>query len=646
MSAICGLVVPPGAAMPPGGMTAMMEALAEHGPDGASVWQDGIAALGQQRNNFHGLDDPGLLPLRDAEAGVTLVLDGFLHNRREIAASLGLPSTDHVPDQALLLHSWVRWGPACAERWVGEFAVAVWEERSQQLHCITDPMGIRPLFWRELPGGGFAFASETAALLKFDPAPSLNERRLALMGLSALTGSLEPETTIFSGIYRLPAAQLLTVAQTGRRLREYWRPDPEARLRFPSDTECGDALNALLREAVEARLPKATPPAALLSGGLDSSALVALASRSLGDTGRRLLTLSAVTDKESYGQAPDERQHIEVFKSIPNLDMRFINASGCGPFDDLEALVAPGSLPSCSFQHFLYTALTREAASTGARIVLDGHGGELSASCYPAGWLAELLFRGRLVALGGELRAARRSGIGAWGVLRTQLIRPLLGPGLLRALGRQRKPDPRIAWPLRQDFVRDVLSSDAADIIEQLERKLEPGPNHRLNMITALREEQDDMRMRSHAGFVDYPKVRFSYPFLDRRVIEFALAVGGQFKQEGGIGRRLLRLAITGEPAATAMQRQDKLPFSPDYPQRFEAQRALALRQLQSFADAAPQRELVDFGRVSTALERSIRFDPGHPMRLDPEAAFLIPYALYLCYFLKQFNRIQRQSNP
>ena len=204
----------------------MMLALQMHGPDGRGSWKDDHIGLGHQMMHItpESLDEQ--LPLHHAESRVALTANARLDNREELLESLGMSSGQSPTDSLIALTAYLHWGTALVDHLIGEFAMAIWDARTQQLHCITDPMGIRPFFYTEAPGQYFAFASEIEPLLSIEDRPAeLNQRRLAMLGLSALSVYLEPEATCFKNIYRLPAASLLTVSRSGKSLREYWSPD-------------------------------------------------------------------------------------------------------------------------------------------------------------------------------------------------------------------------------------------------------------------------------------------------------------------------------------------------------------------------------------------------------------------------------------
>jgi asparagine synthase (glutamine-hydrolysing) len=458
-----------------------------------------------------------------------------------------------------------------------------------------------------------------------------------MLGLSAMTVYLEPDRTCFEDIRRIPAATVMTFDGTRMSSREYWRPDARRRMTFRSDSECAEAFRDVFSSAVKARL-RSTNPAALLSGGLDSSAIVGMAGRMLATGDRTLRTLSIVPEPSAEGQVIDEREWIEFFREIPNLRMEAVSAPGAGPFDNINELVKTGTLLSYGFQHFMYSALARAANRHGCRVLLDGYGGELSASVYPEGYLAELLLTGQIGRMVKELKLAPPGQAPLARKFKSQILRPLAPFRLLKWLNRQNRPDRAPSYPLRAEFIDDILGQEIEDIADRLSRLLATAPDHRKNMAARILLARDDARQRSHAGFIGYEGVRFSYPYLDRRVLEFGLAIDGRYKYNAGQSRFLIRSASRGFVPEAIRTRTSKAPFCPDYHLRYSRQKDLALRQLKAMANSSGLKPYVDFERVFSAIQKEPRYVRENPMAPDYDAQFFVPYAVYLCYFLNRFH--------
>jgi len=638
MSGICGIFRQGDQPLQLNLLGRMMRALEKHGPDGSGTWHDESAGLGHQMMHDTPESLEEQLPVQCGESQVAVTADGRLDNREELLRALSIPPSSKLPDSSLILKAYQAWGKSCVDRLIGEFAFAIWDARDRCLHCFTDPMGIRPMFFTEAPGKYFAFASEVEALLSLnDMRAPINERRLAMLGVSVLSVYLEPNTTCFENINRVPAASILSVKRAGKTVSEYWRPDTRKRLHFNSDAECREAYQEIFFKAVKARLRSAFPVTSLLSGGLDSSGIVGAAGEILAKENKSLITLSAVPMASACESVTHEREYIDLFRDRANLKMRNISAPGRGPFDELDRLVQTASLCSYTFQHFLYTAFVRAAREDNARVILDGHGGEFSASSELRGYMSELLLAGSWKTLVRELRHFDSNHRIKTSTIKRHVLRPFFPYSLLKLLNRHSRFKNLIEYPIRADFVQDVLGHDIERVKDQLFQLLAEYPHHRQNMAGDILMERRDLRQRCHAGFVGFQDARFSYPYLDKRMLEFGLAVDGQFKYRDGCSRRLLRLGMEGLLPNEILKRTSKAPFSPDYHLRYQMEKSKAVSTLKDYSAAGRLSAIVDFEKVMPALESTPVYRPENPMRVDYGSQFLIPFALYLCYFLESF---------
>ncbi|MCH5377479.1 MAG: asparagine synthase-related protein, partial [Planctomycetes bacterium] len=580
----------------------MMRALDKHGPDGNANWHSDSIAFGHQAMHITPESKHERLPLHHAPSGIALTCEARLDNRDDLMRALGTPTAPTPSDAELILAAYLKWGTSCAERLIGEFAIAIWDAREQRLHCLTDPMGVRPLYYVSAAEKFVAFASEIEALLGILERPEIDERRLAMLGLSAMTFFLEPQRTPFRQIRRVPAATVMTFDTAGITQREYWRPDPEKRLTFTSDEACAEAFQDVFSAAVAPRLRTAEPPTALLSGGLDSSAIVGMASHIGVGTNQALSTLSIVPEPSAQGLVADERDWIDLFRGQADLHMTEVSANGAGPFDHQEGLVRSGSLCTYGFQHFMYTALARAARQNGSRVLLDGYGGELSASVYTEGYPAELALHGRFRQMIHELRHLNPERRISARAIKTQVLRPFVPLGLLKWRNRNKWQDRAPSYPLRPEYLNDVLGPDTADIRDRIARLRLTAPDHRKNMARRILLARQDARQRSHAGFIGYETVSFTYPYLDRRVMEFSLAVDGRFKRLDGQSRRLIRLGTKGLIPDEVRKRTSKAPFCPDYHLRYSRQKDRARELFRGMASAPGIAQIIDFGAVFSKL--------------------------------------------
>lgn len=246
------------------------------GPDAAGLHREAGLGLGHRRLSIIDVAG-GQQPLSDAQGGVVLVFNGEIYNFQALQRELG--QFGHVfrthSDTEVIVHAWKQWGERCVDHFNGMFAFALWERSSQTLFLARDRLGEKPLYYA-LPGDGcLLFASELKGLLAYPAMP----RRLDEQAVEEYFayGYVPEPRCIFQSAYKLAPGHTLT-ARRGQPLpasRAYW--DIPFQPRSPlSDAQAGDELIARLRAAVKLRMVAEVPLGAFLSGGVDSSAVVAM----------------------------------------------------------------------------------------------------------------------------------------------------------------------------------------------------------------------------------------------------------------------------------------------------------------------------------------------------------------------------------
>ncbi|WBB78059.1 asparagine synthase (glutamine-hydrolyzing) [Micromonospora sp. WMMD882] len=257
----------------------MTDTLRRRGPDGRGVWVDRHAALGHRRLAVIDLDG-GQQPMteRVGDETVALTYNGELYNYRELRAEL----TAHgqrfrsASDTEVLLRAYLQWGVDCLTRLDGIFAFAVWDGRTRELLLARDRMGVKPLYYHPYPGG-LIFASEPKGLLAH-PAfqPELDVESLPMLLNPRLT---MPGETPLRGMHEVRPGHLLRLSPGGLRESAYWRLTSYEHEDSLDDTVA--TVRELLESAVARQLVADVPVSAMLSGGLDSTAVSALAARHL-----------------------------------------------------------------------------------------------------------------------------------------------------------------------------------------------------------------------------------------------------------------------------------------------------------------------------------------------------------------------------
>ncbi|MFG2886282.1 asparagine synthase (glutamine-hydrolyzing) [Streptomyces sp. NPDC048297] len=270
-------------------LDAMTETMACRGPDDRGTWTQGPAALGHRRLAI--IDLPGgrqPMSVGTPQGDVALVYSGEAYNftelRRELADRGHRFITDS--DTEVVLHGYLEWGDAVAERINGMYAFAVWDARHQRLVMIRDRMGIKPLYYSPTPDG-VLFGSEPKAIL----AHPMVRPRVALDGLRELFTLIKtPGHAIWDGMREVEPGTVVTVDREGITTRVYWQLETRPHL-DDRDTTIA-TVRTLLDDIVRRQLIADVPRCTLLSGGLDSSAMTALAARQLAAEGEKVRSFS------------------------------------------------------------------------------------------------------------------------------------------------------------------------------------------------------------------------------------------------------------------------------------------------------------------------------------------------------------------
>jgi asparagine synthase (glutamine-hydrolysing) len=266
----------------------MRDRMTHRGPDGHGVWRsfNGKCALGHRRLSIIDLSQTASQPMLNEDGSVVLVFNGEIYNHADIRKTLEATGkyqwkTDHS-DTEVLLHAYEEWGLACIERFYGMFAFAVYDARNPHepvMHFARDRAGVKPLYFTKTSKGEWVFASEIRALFAH---PDISREMDPTAFWHYLTFIVAPAPlTMFKNIFKLPAAHTMTIRHDGTAsARPHWdcRPN-KADLFSTSDLSKDEATEALLgklRDAVSHRMVSDVPFGALLSGGVDSSLLVAL----------------------------------------------------------------------------------------------------------------------------------------------------------------------------------------------------------------------------------------------------------------------------------------------------------------------------------------------------------------------------------
>lgn len=322
----------------------MCDALVHRGPDGAGVWTGRGIGLGHRRLSI--IDIAGSpQPMHSMDGRAVISFNGEIYNFRELRRQLEREGARFGTsgDTEVILAAWQKWGPDCLQHLDGMFAFAIWDIEKRELFLARDRLGVKPLFLTRLSDGSVAFASELKGLL----AHPLMRRRVNLSAIDDYLawGYVPDHSSILDGVEKLPAGHflLLKQGQSPGRPTKWWDVSFAER-RKGSEADLSAELVHLLREAVRSRMVADVPLGAFLSGGVDSSSVVALMSEASADPVKTCsigFDVSAM-DETSYAQqiaeqfATEHRNRVVGNDDFAEIDR--IAAMFDEPFADASAL--------------------------------------------------------------------------------------------------------------------------------------------------------------------------------------------------------------------------------------------------------------------------------------------------------------------
>jgi asparagine synthase (glutamine-hydrolysing) len=344
------------------------------GPDADGSFSHGRVAFGHRRLSIIDLATASQQPMIDPQLGLAIVFNGCIYNYRELCGELMAKGYRFFSqgDTEVILKAYAEWGPRCVERFNGMFAFAIWERNSGRVVLARDRLGIKPLYYAELPGR-FRFASTLPALLAAGDVDTTVDPA-ALHHYMSWHAVVPAPMTIIKGVRKLAAATICIIEPDGRRREEvYWQLEvgPRAADRGLTEADWREAIRAALGKAVERRRTADVPVGVLLSGGLDSSLLVALLAAQ-GQSG--LKTFSVGFEKVGDVEG-NEFRYSDLIAQQFATDHHRISIDSSLAIQALPGMVAAMSEPMMSHDAVGFYLLSREVAKY-VKVAQSGQGAD------------------------------------------------------------------------------------------------------------------------------------------------------------------------------------------------------------------------------------------------------------------------------
>ncbi|MFE5675319.1 N-acetylglutaminylglutamine amidotransferase [Streptomyces erythrochromogenes] len=351
----------------------MTDTLEPRGPDGRGAWSQGAVALGHRRLKIIDLSECGAQPMTDAQLGLTAVFNGCVYNYRELRDRLEALGHRFFSrsDTEVVVKAYAEWGRHCVESLIGMFAFAVVEHHTGRVVLGRDRLGIKPLYTTQ-DRDRLRFASSLPALLagggvdtSLDP--------VALHQYLSWHGTVPAPRTVLSGVRKLPPATVRVVERDGtHRDHCYWQPSYTRHSELGEDPALWqEAVHDALRTAVRRRTVADVPVGVLLSGGLDSSLIVAL----LAEAGQDNLATFAMGFEAENGEDGDEFRYSDLVARRFSTDHHQLMIPSDRLPSALEAAIGAMSEPMVSHDAVAFHMLS-EQVSKEVKVVLCGQGAD------------------------------------------------------------------------------------------------------------------------------------------------------------------------------------------------------------------------------------------------------------------------------
>ncbi|MCC7517940.1 MAG: asparagine synthase (glutamine-hydrolyzing) [Verrucomicrobiae bacterium] len=558
--AYLGLPPPESALTPP----------SHRGPDGHGrkdfATPAGSLRLEHWRLSILDLSDAAAQPMSYGDGRFWIVFNGEIYNYLEIRAELEMRGYRFVSrsDTEVLLAAWTCWGEGCLERLNGMFAFALYDAHAQRLFAARDRFGVKPLYVVNAPEG-FGLASEIKQLagLPFVSKKIHPQNAFDYLAYGMQDHGSHGSGTLWRDVVHLPMGSRVTLD-----LRS-WKPGEELPIRrwyqltpkpwSGTAADASEQYGALLRDSVRLRLRSDVPVGSCLSGGMDSSSIVALVHELRGGGAPPQMAFSSCMEDARF----DERRFIHAVVEKSRVRGVEVFPSVEGLFRELDDLVWHQDEPFASASIYAQSCVFRAARAEGVKVMLDGQGGDEQLASYPifaAPFVLDAVFGGRFRLAHQRGQAFQRVHGQRFGAVLRQvadLYFPLRVEAMIRPLLRRSSVPPWMkasAW--------GALGAGAGKPWRLSLRA--PGHEDWVQQLSRMQIERNNLPMLLH--WEDRNSMRFGVearlPFMDFRLVEFALSLPSSLKMAGDFTKAPLREAMRGRVPDLVLQRRDKMGFA------------------------------------------------------------------------------------
>ena len=550
MCGIAGIFRINGEPVAPGYIDAMVSTLRHRGPDGEGAFFAPGIGFGHTRLAIIDLTAASDQPLRDDDAGLAMIFNGEIYNYVELREELRALGHQFrsTGDGEVILRAYEQWGVDCLSRLNGMFAIAIWDTRKRQLFLARDRFGEKPLFIARTPRG-LVFASEMKAILAVRPELRVANRRAVFRYLSRGDLDLDRES-FFEGIESLPGSHYLLIDSEGKgESRRYWHATSA---NVSEDRASAvEGFRELLFDSIRIRLRSDVPVGSSLSGGLDSSSIVATINAEKSSSWVHQKTFSARFRSRQH----DEGNYIRIVADNVEADTHDIIVEPEAFIEEFAELQWHQEEPIASASPFAQWLVMKLARQESTTVLLDGQGADELLAGYDQAhgmFWAHWARKGRFDRVAQEMLA------------------------FARRYHKLREPSLFAVYYSLPETLRDRLAETyyhSSNIVSaDLHRDFSPAhvdTDHPFpdRLRNELLRWQTTTQLPEFLRYADRNSMAFGrevrLPFLDHRLVEYGFGLAPELLLNNAVTKVVLREAMRGIVPEAILQRKDKLAYSP-----------------------------------------------------------------------------------
>jgi asparagine synthase (glutamine-hydrolysing) len=499
----------------------MSQSLAHRGPDAEGFYIDQNAAFTHRRLSIIDISDSANQPIFDETKRFLIILNGEIYNYLEVKQKLSDYPFKTFGDTEVILAAYLKYGAECLSLLNGMFAFAIWDKIKQELFIARDRLGVKPLYYAINQEGHLIFASEIRAILSSE----LVSRKLNTSALYnyLLFQSVYSPDTIVDGIFQLPAGEFATFHKSELTRQKYWQIDKNFSVLEEKDEEAIQKnVKDLLLKSIESRMISDVSLGAFLSGGIDSSAIVALMSE-VSD--RPIQTFSVNFAESRYDESDFSNVIAKKFKT----DHTFVNLTAKDLLEELpNALKATDSPSGDGLNTYIVSKATKKA---GITVALSGLGGDEIFAGYP-NFLNWLKTQNRVIqtiptfikkSLGNALSISNQSRLQRLGEL---LANDKINLSQFYALSRQ-----VFSQQLAHKIFRNGhYGTQIQNILENKQHSISKFPNLSQFSIAEMLGYTQNVLLKDTDQFSMASALEVREPFFDYHLVEYVLRIPDKFK--------------------------------------------------------------------------------------------------------------------